>query len=329
MILVTGGAGYVGSHCVKELLRQGYEVVVLDNLSQGHRKAVLTKHFVQADLLDMTALRRIFAEYAIDAVMHFAALASVGDSVKDPQKYYRNNIIGTLNLLQVMGERGVNQMIFSSSAAVYGDPEVIPIPENHPKRPKSPYGRTKWMLEEILQDYAVAYGLHYIALRYFNAAGCDPEGQLGEDHNPEMHLIPLTLDVALKKKDHVVIFGSDYDTPDGTCIRDYIHVNDLAEAHIRALELLKERPVSVAYNLGIGKGYSVREIVAVCRQISGQEIPVVEGERRAGDPAVLIADPRRAREELGWTPKNQLLETIVESAWKWRERRAHAQSGRR
>ena len=322
MILVTGGAGYVGSHCVKELLRQGYDVVVLDNLSQGHREAVLTEHFVQADLLDLTTLRKTFKEHSIDAVMHFAALASVGDSVKDPQKYYHNNIIGTLNLLQVMHEQGVNQMVFSSSAAVYGDPEVIPISEDLSKRPKNPYGKTKWLTEEILQDYTAAYGLHYIALRYFNAAGCDPEGQLGENHNPEMHLIPLVLDVALRRRSHIVIFGSNYDTPDRTCIRDYIHVNDLAEAHLRALEVLKEGHVSTAYNLGIGRGYSVREVIDVCRQVSGQEIPVVEGKRRSGDPAVLIANPKRAREELCWTPKKQQLETIIESAWKWRKKHA-------
>jgi len=320
MILVTGGAGYVGSHCVKELLQAEDDVVVLDNLSEGHREAVLTEHFAKADLLDLTALRKTFAEYSIDAVMHFAALASVGDSVKNPQKYYQNNVIGTLNLLQTMREYGVDQMIFSSSAAVYGDPEAVPILEDHPKCPKSPYGRTKWMTEQILEDYAYAYGLRYVALRYFNAAGCDPEEQLGENHDPETHLIPIVLDVALGRRDNIVIFGSDYDTVDGTCIRDYIHVNDLAAAHILALGVLKEGCASTAYNLGIGRGYSVREVIEVCRKVTDQEIKVVEGERRLGDPAVLVASPERVKKELGWEPKYQDLEGIIESAWVWRKK---------
>lgn len=247
MILVTGGAGYVGSHCVKELSQRGYEVVVLDNLSQGHREAVLTEHFVQADLLDPKALSEALERYPINVVMHFAALTSVGDSVTDPQKYYYNNVVGTLNLLRAMLEHDVEEIIFSSSAAVYGDPEVIPIPEAHPKRPKNPYGRTKWMMEQILVDYSRAYGLRYIALRYFNAAGCDPEGKLGEDHDPETHLIPLVLDVALERRDHIVIFGTDYPTPDGTCIRDYVHVSDLAVAHALAVEELKGGGQSTAY----------------------------------------------------------------------------------
>lgn len=318
MILVTGGAGYIGSHCVKELLQQGYDVVVLDNLSQGHREAVLTEHFVQADLLDQEALNGVFDDYTIDAVMHFAALASVGDSVKDPEKYYRNNIIGTLNLLQVMREQGVNQMIFSSSAAVYGDPEVIPIPEDHPKHPKSPYGRTKWMTEEILQDYTAAYGLHYIALRYFNAAGCDPEGQLGENHDPETHLIPIVLDVALGKRDCITIFGNDYDTPDGTCIRDYVHVSDLAEAHVLSLSALANGAESTTYNLGIGSGYSVREVIDVCRRVTGHAIIVREGERRAGDPPRLIANPARIKRDLNWQPRFTDLIEIVTTAWQQR-----------
>jgi len=320
MILVTGGAGYVGSHCVKELSQRGYDVVVLDNLSQGHRKAVLTEHFVRADLLDPKALGEIFKRYSIDAVMHFAALASVGDSVKDPQKYYHNNIIGTLNLLRTMLKHEVKWIIFSSSAAVYGDPEVIPISEGHPKHPKSPYGRTKWMIEQILEDYSRAYGLRYIALRYFNATGCDPEGELGEDHDPETHLIPLVLDVALGKKEHVVIFGTDYSTADGTCIRDYVHVSDLAVAHVLALEALKDGHSSAAYNLGIGRGYSVREVIEVCREVTGREINMKEGRRRPGDPAVLVADPECAKRELNWEPKHQNLSVIVESAWEWRRK---------
>ncbi len=320
MILVTGGAGYVGSHCVKELSRQGYEVVVLDNLSQGHREAVLTEHFVQGDLLDLGALRKMFKEHSIDAVMHFAALANVADSVNDPQKYYHNNIIGTLNLLQVMLEQGVSQIVFSSSAAVYGDPEVVPIPEDTSKYPKNPYGKTKWITEQILDDYAAAYGLRYIALRYFNAAGCDPDGALGEAHHPETHLIPIVLDVALGKRDHVVIFGTDYPTSDGTCIRDYVHVSDLAIAHVFALQALNVEHLSTNYNLGIGRGYSVREIIKTCEEVAGTGIKVVEGARRPGDPAVLVADPARAKGELLWKPKHQDLREIIESAWMWRKK---------
>jgi len=322
-VLLTGGAGYVGSHCVKELLRRGYDVVVLDNLSQGHREAVPTEHFVQADLLDPKALSEVLERYPIDAVMHFAALTSVGDSVNDPQKYYYNNVVGTLNLLRAMLEHGVKAIIFSSSAAVYGDPEVIPIPEDHPKRPKNPYGKTKWMMEQILEDYSRAYGLRYIALRYFNAAGCDPEGELGEDHDPETHLIPLVLDVALGRRDHIVIFGTDYPTPDGTCIRDYVHVSDLAVAHALALEELRKGRQSAAYNLGIGRGYSVREVIDTCREVTGSEIKAVEGPRRPGDPPQLVADPSKARRELGWEPRFTDLKEIMRTAWEWR-RRQHA-----
>jgi len=318
LILVTGGAGYVGSHCTKELLRRGYEVVVLDNLSGGYRAAVQSERFVKADLLDREAIDRAFDEHSIDAVMHFAGLIRVGESVNDPQIYYQNNILGTLNLLQTMQEHGVDRMIFSSSAAVYGDPETIPIPEDHPKRPKSPYGKTKWMVEQILEDYTHAYGLLSISLRYFNAAGCDPEGELGENHNPETHLIPIVLDAALKRRDCITIFGTDYETPDGTCVRDYIHVNDLAEAHILALEALKKRCVTRAYNLGIGQGYSVREVINVCRKVTGKEIPVVEGKRRPGDPPRLIADPTRVQNDLGWQPKFTELDEIVKTAWEWR-----------
>ena len=318
MILVTGGAGYVGSHCVKELLRRGYAVVVLDNLSQGYREAVLTEHFVQADLLDREALSQTFDNYSIDAVMHFAGLIRVGESVDNPQIYYQNNVLGSLNLLQTMREHGVNRMIFSSSAAVYGDPEVIPIPESHPKRPKNPYGRTKWMTEEILHDYMDAYGLHYIALRYFNAAGYDPEGQLGENHNPETHLIPIVLDVALGKRDNITIFGNDYDTPDGTCIRDYVHVSDLAKAHVLALSALANGTESTTYNLGIGSGYSVREVIEICRRVTGHAIIVREGERRAGDPPCLIADPARIKRDLNWQPRFTDLTEIVTTAWRQR-----------
>ncbi|HIC95986.1 TPA: UDP-glucose 4-epimerase GalE [Candidatus Bipolaricaulota bacterium] len=317
MILVTGGAGYIGSHTVKQLLRRGYEVVAYDNLSEGHREMVLCGEFVEADLADPEALRRTFTCYPIEAVMHFAASCRVDESVREPRKYYENNVVNGLRLLQAMLEHGVKMMIFSSSAAVYGDPERLPIPEDHPKRPKSPYGRTKWIFEQILEDYAQAHGLRYISLRYFNAAGSDPEGEIGEWHNPETHLIPIVLEAALGERDHVEIFGTDYDTRDGTCIRDYIHVNDLAEAHILALEGLKAGRPNTVYNLGIGRGYSVREVIETCRRITGREIKVVEGGRRPGDPPVLVADPAKAKEELDWEPRFKALEGIVETAWRW------------
>lgn len=317
MILVTGGAGYIGSHTVKELLRAGYEVVVLDDLSSGHRELVLTEHFVQADVRDRKALRAAFRRYPIRAVMHFAALTSVPESVADPGRYYEVNLLGTLNLLEAMREFGVKTIVFSSSAAVYGDPQKIPIPEDHPTRPKSPYGRTKLMVEEILCDYARAYGFSYVSLRYFNAAGSDPAGRIGEWHEPERHLIPIVLEAALGKRPYVEIFGTDYETPDGTGVRDYIHVVDLAQAHVLALRYLEAGGKSGIYNLGIGRGYSVREVIEVCRKVTGREIPVREGPRRPGDPAVLVADPTRAQKELGWKPVYTALEPLVETAWRW------------
>jgi UDP-glucose 4-epimerase len=321
-ILVTGGAGYVGSHCVKELLRQGSEVVVLDNLCQGHREAVLTDRFVQADLLDVKALGKVFDDYSIEAVMHFAALASVPDSVVNPQRYYENNVTGTLNLLRAMRDHRVSRMIFSSSAAVYGDPDVIPIPEDHPKRPKNPYGRTKWMMEQILEDFSQAYGLHYIALRYFNAAGCDLHGDLGEGHSPETHLIPIVLDAALGRRESVSLYGIDYDTPDGTCIRDYVHVADLATAHALALDALRDSNGGAVYNLGIGRGYSVREVIEACRKVTRRDIDVVEEQRRAGDPPRLVADPTRVKRDLGWEPRFTVLRGIIATAWNWRKEQA-------
>lgn len=319
MILLTGGAGYIGSHTIKQLLKRGYDAVAYDNLSEGHREMVLCDEFVEADLAGLDALRETFERYPVEVVMHFAALTKVGESVEDPQKYYENNVTGGLNLLQAMLEHDVKQFVFSSSAAVYGDPVKIPILEDHPKRPKNPYGQTKWIFEQVLEDYAPAYGLRYISLRYFNAAGCDPEGQIGGWHNPETHLIPIVLEAALGKRDHVEIFGTDYETDDGTCIRDFIHVDDLAEAHILALERLREGTPSAAYNLGIGKGYSVREVIDACRIVTGREIKVVEGKRRPGDPPQLVADPSQARAELSWTPSYTELEEIVETAWKWRQ----------
>ncbi|MEM3553951.1 MAG: UDP-glucose 4-epimerase GalE [Candidatus Bathyarchaeia archaeon] len=317
MILVTGGAGYIGSHTVKELLRAGYEVVAVDDLTSGHREFVLTKHFVQADIRNRASLEEIFRCYPIQAVMHFAALTSVPESVADPGRYYEVNLLGSLNLLEVMLTFGVKRLVFSSSAAVYGDPEKIPIPEDHPTRPKSPYGKSKLMFEEILSDYAHAYGFSYISLRYFNAAGSDPEGEIGEWHEPERHLIPIVLEAALGKRPYVEIFGTDYDTPDGTGVRDYIHVMDLAWAHVLALKYLEAGGKSGVYNLGIGRGYSVQEVIEISRKVTGREIPVREASRRPGDPAILVADPTRAQKELGWQPRYTSLEPIVDTAWQW------------
>ncbi|MBC7092501.1 UDP-glucose 4-epimerase GalE [Candidatus Bipolaricaulota bacterium] len=324
MILVTGGAGYIGSHTIKELLRDGREVVALDNLSTGHRELVLCEEFVEGDLADAALLRRTFQRYPIQAVIHFAAHTSVPESVADPQRYYRNNVAGTLNLLQAMLAHGVKAIIFSSSAAVYGDPVALPIPEDHPTQPKNPYGRTKLVVEEILADYARAYGLRYIALRYFNAAGSDPEGEIGEWHEPECHLIPIVLEAALGKRPHVEVYGTDWPTKDGTAVRDYIHVSDLAQAHVLALERMMEGRAGGAYNLGIGRGYTVREVVETCRRVTGREIPALEAPRRPGDPAALVADPSRARRELGWEPRYTALEPIVETAWAWMCKRARA-----
>ncbi|MCX7844020.1 MAG: UDP-glucose 4-epimerase GalE [Candidatus Bipolaricaulota bacterium] len=321
MILVTGGAGYIGSHTVKELLAHGYEVVVLDDLSSGHRELVLTEHFVQGDICDPAAVARVFRTYPITAVLHFAALTSVPESVADPARYYAVNLVGTWNVLEAMRAHGVKLFVFSSSAAVYGDPQRLPIPEDHPTQPKSPYGRTKRMVEEMLADYARAYGFRYVSLRYFNAAGSDPEGAIGEWHEPERHLIPLVLEVALGRRPYLEIFGTDYATPDGTGVRDYVHVTDLARAHVRALQYLEAGGESRVYNLGIGRGYSVREVVEVCRRVTGRAIPVREGPRRPGDPAVLVADPSRAMRELRWQPQFTDLTPMVETAWRWMQRR--------
>jgi len=319
-ILVTGGAGYIGSHTVKELMRHGHDVVVFDNLSTGHREFVLTDKFVEGDLLDPDSLRMCFERFSFDSVLHFAALTSVPDSVRDPRRYYQTNLIGGLNLLQVMLEHDVKNLIFSSTAAIYGSPEEIPIPEEHPKNPESPYGRTKWVFEQILEDYGRAYGLRSISLRYFNAAGSAPSGEIGEWHDPESHLIPIVLEVAQGKRKQIEIFGTDYDTPDGTCIRDFIHVSDLAEAHVLALQHLHEGSPSVAYNLGTGVGHSVREVVDVCRAVTNLKIRTIEAPRRPGDLPKLLADSRNAHKELGWNPRYPELETIVRTAWDWMTR---------
>jgi len=323
-VLVTGGAGYIGSHCTKRLEEKGYQVVVYDDLSEGHREMVLGQDFVQGDLGDYDRLTETFEGLDIDAVMHFAAFCRVGESMEEPQKYYHNNVENGLKLLAAMREAAVKKIIFSSSAAVYGAPREVPISEEHPKDPTNPYGRTKLFFERILADYAPAYGLRCRSLRYFNAAGADPEGEIGERHRPESHLIPLVLEVALGEREEIEIFGTDYETRDGTCVRDFIHVNDLAEAHILALEALEngEEGHHRAYNLGIGQGYSVREVIESCRRVTGREIKAVEGERRAGDPPELIADPGRANKELNWQPQFRELDDIVRTAWEWHKKEA-------
>jgi UDP-glucose 4-epimerase len=328
MILVTGGAGYIGSHTIKELLRDGREAVALDNLSVGRRELVLCEEFVEGDLSDAGLLRRTFRRYPIEAVVHFAAHTSVPESVANPAKYYYNNVGCGLALLDAMVEAGVKTIVFSSSAAVYGDPVQVPIPEDHPTEPKNPYGRTKLIFEGVLHDYGVAHGLRHVSLRYFNAAGSDPDGEIGECHDPETHVIPIVLEAAIGKRPHVEIFGADYETKDGTAVRDYIHVSDLAQAHVLALRALEAGKASPAYNLGTGRGYTVREVITACRRASGREIRAVEAPRRAGDPAALVADPSRAKVELGWEPRFTTLDPIVETAWRWMQREAQREADR-
>jgi UDP-glucose-4-epimerase GalE len=319
-VLVTGGAGYIGSHAVRALERRGVPVVVLDNLSTGHRSAVRAPLEV-ADLADRAALARVFMAYRPAAVIHFAARAYVGESVGDPSRYYRENVINTWNLLEAMRAAACRDIVFSSTCATYGDPVRVPIDESHPQNPISPYGRTKLHMEHMMQDYGRAYGLRWAALRYFNAAGASREGDLGEHHEPETHLIPLVLGVALGKRAEILVFGYDYDTPDGTCIRDYVHVDDLADAHLRALALLQQGVGEFACNLGTGSGYSVREVIEACRRVTGHEIPARTTPRRAGDPARLVSGGTRAKEVLGWTPRATDISEIVADAWRFH--RAH------
>jgi UDP-glucose 4-epimerase len=321
-VLVVGGAGYVGSHACRILENAGHEVWVYDNLSLGHREAVREGRLIEGDVADGQRVRDVLRERSIEAVMHFAAFAYVGESVVEPAKYYRNNVIATLELLEAMRACDVRKFVFSSTTATYGEPAEIPIPETTPQQPINPYGFTKLVIERALADYAHAYGLGYAALRYFNAAGADPSGELGEDHDPESHLIPIVLQVALGQRDSVTIFGDDYPTPDGTCIRDYVHVNDLGTAHLRALERLREGQ-GICVNLGTGRGNSVRQIVDACRRISGKAIPEVMGERRPGDPPELVAQADLARQLLDWTPQFTEIEQIVETAWNWHRRHPH------
>lgn len=314
-VLVTGGAGYVGSHSAKLLRECGHDVLIVDNLAEGHRAAIGKVEFVEADLLDRMKIAAILKEYGIEAVMHFAAFAYVGVSVRDPAIYYHNNIVGSLSLLDAMRDAGVNRIVFSSSCATYGIPDRVPITEDHPQNPISPYGFTKYVIEKALADYSHAYGLGYTALRYFNASGAAADGSIGEDHDPETHLIPLVLQVALGQREYVEVFGTDYPTPDGTCIRDYIHVEDLATAHVAAIERLKPGMQS-KLNLGTGHGASVKEVIDLCREITGRPIATREVARREGDPPALVADAAAAKRELGWTAKHS-IRTIIESAWAW------------
>jgi len=300
MILVVGGAGYVGSHTNKLLNNKGYQTIVFDNLSCGHREFVKWGEFILGDLSNREQIRDSFKKYQIEAVMHFSAYASVEESITHPSKYYNNNVINTISLLDIMREFGTNFLIFSSSCAIYGEPKEIPIKETHPKNPINPYGKSKFLIEEILKDYDKAYGLKYISLRYFNAAGADPEGEIGEKHNPETHLIPRTIFAALGEKENIKIFGTDYPTKDKTCIRDYIHVTE-----------------SDIFNLGNGSGYSVKEVIETVKKVSKKDFKIVEAERREGDPPVLIADSQKAKEVLGWDTQYPDIGTIVNTAWEW------------
>lgn len=321
-ILVTGGAGYIGSHAARFLIHSGHDVWVLDNLITGHAAAAPPGRLIQAAIHDEQVVVDALQRHRIEAVMHFAASSQVGESVVDPAKYYQNNVVGTFTLLAAMRAAGVSRIVFSSTAATYGNPSCVPITEQEPQRPINPYGFTKLVIEQSLRDHAKAYGWGYAALRYFNAAGAIPDGTLGEDHDPETHLIPLVLQVALGQRSSVTMFGDDYDTPDGTCIRDYIHVDDLVAAHWSALERLAPE-VGFEMNLGTGRGYSVREVIEAGRQITGHAIPVSVGPRRAGDPAILVADSSMAQRELQWSPRYTSIQQIVETAWNWHRRHPH------
>lgn len=316
-ILVVGGAGYIGAHMCKFLAARGYVPVVLDNFSAGHRSAVKWGPLVEGDMGDPVVLERAFSSYAISAVMHFAAFINVGDSVNQPLAYYYNNVAQTLVLLRTMLAKGVTRLIFSSTAAVYGAPVSIPIVETHPKDPINPYGKSKLMIEQVLDDLRSAHGFESIAFRYFNAAGADPKGEIGEDHFPETHLIPNILRAILDKQEGLSVFGDDYDTPDGTCIRDYIHVEDLVSAHFAGLDHLMAGKPGGHYNLGNGNGYSVKEVLDTASSVTGRPIPVQIGPRRAGDPAELIGSGELAKRGLGWKPEYTDIRTIVETAWNW------------
>lgn len=322
-ILVAGGAGYIGSHVALVLGRCGHEPIILDNLSKGHREATLSHRFIEADIGDNERLCSILADEKIEAVVHLAADSLVGESVVEPAKYFRNNIQNGLSLLEAMRKTGVNRIVFSSTAAVYGEPKHVPIREDHSKDPTNPYGFSKLTFEGMMTAYGRAYGLRSIALRYFNAAGADFEAGIGEDHRPESHLIPIVLQTALGLRTHLDLYGSDYPTIDGTCVRDYIHVTDLAQAHRLALEALEQGAESTVYNLGNGLGYSNRQVIEAARNVTGREIPIHEAARRPGDPAILVASSDRIQTELGWKPTYPELETIIKTAWNWHQKNPH------
>ncbi len=323
-ILVTGGAGYIGAHAVLALKNAGYEVIVLDNLSYGHRELVeevLKVKLIVGDTNDRALLDNVFSNHNIEAVMHFAAFIAVGESVTDPGKYCRNNVTGTLTLLEAMVDASIKKFIFSSTCALYGVPKFIPLTEDHPIDPISPYATSKWMVERILSDFDTAYNLKSVRFRYFNAAGADPDGNLGEDHEPETHIIPLVLFAALGKRESISIFGTDYPTEDGTCIRDYIHVADLAQAHVLGLEYLLKGGDSEVFNLGNGNGFSVRDVIETAKQVTGKDIKIVERERRLGDPPILVGSSEKARKVLDWCPNYADLKEIISHAWQWHNKR--------
>lgn len=318
-VLVTGGAGYIGSQVALDLAREGHDPVILDNLGKGHREAVIKGTFIQGEISDFDLVTEVIAREKVEAVIHLAAHSLVGESVKDPAKYFRNNIGNGQALLDALVAGGVKYLVFSSTAAVYGEPEQVPIPEDHPKNPTNPYGFSKLTFEGILQFYEQAYGLRFMSLRYFNAAGADPEAEIGEDHHPESHLIPIVLQTALGARDHLELYGTDYPTPDGTCVRDYIHVADLSQAHLLALKALAAGGNSAIYNLGNGQGYSNKEVIETARRVTGKEIRVLNGPRRPGDPAVLVASSAKIKAEMGWNPKYPDLEQIIATAWRWHQ----------
>jgi UDP-glucose-4-epimerase GalE len=322
--MVTGGAGYIGSHTAKALARAGYRVVVYDNLSRGHRWAVRWGPLEEGELLDQERLQNVMESYGVTAVLHFAAFAYVGESMEKPELYFRNNVMGSLSLLNAMRGAGVRRLVFSSTCAVYGIPERVPMDEQTPVAPANPYGESKLMVEKMLKWEGVCHGLRPVALRYFNAAGCDAEGETGEDHSPETHLIPSLFEAALGQRGPCPIFGSDYPTPDGTCIRDYVHVADLADAHVRALRYLESGGESTAINLGTGTGYSVKEVLAAAEAAAGLPVPTEPHPRRPGDPPRLVASAERARTLLGWTPQHSSLESILGTAWRWQQSHAAA-----
>jgi UDP-glucose 4-epimerase len=323
MILVTGGAGYIGSHTVKKLIESGKEILIIDNLSRGFKEAIHPKaKYEFADLLNIEILKNVFSKYKIESVIHFAAFAYVGESVENPELYYNNNVVGSFNLIRVAKDFGIKKFVFSSTCSTYGNPERVPISEAETTKPINPYAKTKLMIENILEDFDTTYGMKYVALRYFNAAGCSEDGDIGESHNPEPHLIPLVLKTILGERDELKVFGDDYATPDGTCIRDYIHVYDLADAHIKALQYLDKGNNSNVINLGTGDGNSVMDIIRVSENLTGKKVNYVICPRRAGDPAILVADNKKAREVLGWIPKYDLTK-IIETAWEWQKNRKY------